>query len=57
MVAFVYVTGRSEKEVDGEVPGTIYATAREVTDAGGQGIAVRCDHADDAQVWDAIDCQ
>lgn len=45
----VYVTGRSEKEGDGEVPGTIYATAREVTHAGGQGIAVRCDHADDAQ--------
>lgn len=46
----VYVTGRSEKEGDGEVPGTIYATAREVSEAGGTGIAVRCDHADDAQV-------
>ncbi len=30
----VYVTGRSEKEGDGEVPGTIYATAREVTVSG-----------------------
>ena len=46
----VYVTGRSEKEGDGEVPGTIYATAKEVTEAGGQGIAVRCDHSDDEQV-------
>lgn len=46
----VYVTGRSENEGDGEVPGTIHATAREVTDAGGTGIAVKCDHADDAQV-------
>lgn len=46
----VYVTGRSEKEGDAEVSGTIHATAREVTEAGGQGIAVRCDHADDGQV-------
>ncbi len=46
----VYVTGRSENEGEAEVPGTIHATAREVTEAGGQGIAVRCDHADDAQV-------
>jgi NAD(P)-dependent dehydrogenase (short-subunit alcohol dehydrogenase family) len=45
--ATVYVTGRS---VDGgpttdDVPGTIDATAREVTDRGGRGLAVRCDHA------------
>jgi NAD(P)-dependent dehydrogenase (short-subunit alcohol dehydrogenase family) len=46
----VYVTGRSENEGDAEVPGTIYATAREVTEAGGQGIAVKCDHSDDEQV-------
>lgn len=46
----VYVTGRSENEGDGEVPGTIHTTAREVTQAGGQGIAVKCDHADDDQV-------
>lgn len=48
--ATVYVTGRSENEGDAEVPGTIHATAREVTEAGGQGVAVKCDHADDAQV-------
>lgn len=46
----VYVTGRSEKEGEAEVTGTIHATAREVTEAGGEGIAVRCDHSDDAQV-------
>jgi len=46
----VYVTGCSEQEGDGEVPGTIYATAKEVTAAGGEGIPVKCDHADDAQV-------
>lgn len=51
----VYVTGRSDTEsvasMDGEVlPGTIRETAAAVTAAGGQGIAVHCDHADDAQV-------
>ena len=50
--ATVYVTGRS---VDGgsttdNVPGTIDATAREVTARGGRGIAVRCDHTVDADV-------
>ncbi len=46
----VYVTGRSEKAGDHALPGTIYETAEAVTKAGGKGIAVRCDHADDAQV-------
>lgn len=46
----VYVTGRSEKAGDASLPGTIYETADAVTAAGGKGIAVRCDHADDAQV-------
>jgi dehydrogenase/reductase SDR family protein 1 len=46
--ATVYVTGRSI--VAGAVPGTIDETAREVTALGGRGVAVRCDHADDAQV-------
>jgi NAD(P)-dependent dehydrogenase (short-subunit alcohol dehydrogenase family) len=50
--AIVYVTGRS---VDGRpttdnVPGTIDGTAREVTERGGRGIAVRCDHTVDAAV-------
>lgn len=46
----VYVTGRSEKAGDHALPGTIYETAQAVTAAGGKGIAVRVDHADDAQV-------
>jgi len=46
----VYVTGRSEAEGDADLPGTIHATAREVDEAGGHGIAVRVDHADDAAV-------
>jgi NAD(P)-dependent dehydrogenase (short-subunit alcohol dehydrogenase family) len=51
----VYVTGRSEKEGDGEVAGTIHATAREVTAAGGTGIAVRCDSSDDDQIKELIE--
>lgn len=46
----VYVTGRSQQSGDHVLPGTIYETAEAVTAAGGQGIAVRCDHADDADV-------
>ncbi|MEO6247495.1 MAG: SDR family NAD(P)-dependent oxidoreductase [Sphingomicrobium sp.] len=46
----VYVTGRSETLSDSSVPGTIHETAAAVTAAGGRGIAVRVDHADNAQV-------
>lgn len=46
----VYVTGRSEKRGDAPLSGTIHETAEAVTTAGGEGIAVRVDHADDAQV-------
>jgi dehydrogenase/reductase SDR family protein 1 len=46
--ATVYVTGRTR--APGPLPGTIDATADEVTRAGGRGIAVRCDHGDDADV-------
>jgi len=46
----VYVTGRSEKTGDASLPGTIYETAEAVTAAGGTGIAVRVDHAEDDQV-------
>lgn len=45
----VYVTGRSLQRGDHALPGTIYETAEAVTAAGGKGIAVRCDHADDEQ--------
>ena len=50
--ATVYVTGRSVHtgaRTD-NVPGTIDETAREVTERGGNGIAVRCDHTADAEV-------
>ncbi len=48
--ATVYVTGRSQKEGDAPLPGTISGTAEEVTKAGGKGIAVAVDHAKDRQV-------
>mgnify|MGYP000163748954 FL=1 len=52
----VYVTGRTitpgdAKGWDGSVlPGTVAETAQAVTERGGKGIPVVCDHADDAQV-------
>jgi len=46
----VYVTGRSKQEGDAPLPGTVYATADDVTLRGGQGIAAICDHGDDTQV-------
>ena len=52
----VYVTGRTvtpgdAKGWDGKVlPGTVAETAQRVTDNGGKGIAVVCDHGDDASV-------
>src|SRR3954463_12373967 len=46
--ATVYVTGRST--ATGPLPGTIGETADQVTALGGRGVAVACDHADDAQV-------
>src|SRR5579871_4291114 len=51
----VYVTGRSAKEGDAAAPGTIHATAAEVTAAGGRGIAAQCDSGDDAQIKALID--
>ena len=46
----VYVTGRSRNEGDAPLPGTVFATADEITRRGGIGIPVICDHSDDAQV-------
>jgi NAD(P)-dependent dehydrogenase (short-subunit alcohol dehydrogenase family) len=46
----VYVTGRSQNAGDHALPGTIHETAALVRAAGGTGIAVACDHADDAAV-------
>jgi NAD(P)-dependent dehydrogenase (short-subunit alcohol dehydrogenase family) len=49
--ATVYVTGRSEEGGTTEgLPGTIRETAAAVTQRGGQGVAVRCDHTVDAEV-------
>ncbi len=61
--ATVYVTGRSRRDQPApgyvqiqalsnlaRVPGSIDETAEEVTRAGGRGIAVACDHTDEAQV-------
>jgi NAD(P)-dependent dehydrogenase (short-subunit alcohol dehydrogenase family) len=54
--ATVYVTGRSRAEGDGplvfdqRLPGTVDATAAEVTAAGGKGIPVVLDHRDDDAV-------
>jgi NAD(P)-dependent dehydrogenase (short-subunit alcohol dehydrogenase family) len=50
--ATVYVTGRTTREgtdVD-QLGGTVFRTAEEVTALGGKGIAVACDHREDAQV-------
>lgn len=46
----VYVTGRTENSSAAGPSGTIQETAEKVTAAGGTGIAVRVDHADDEQV-------
>ena len=45
----VYVTGRTRQEGEAALPGTIFETAEAVTAAGGKGIAVRVDHASDAE--------
>jgi NAD(P)-dependent dehydrogenase (short-subunit alcohol dehydrogenase family) len=47
--ARVYVTGRSVRggPTTEELPGTIDDTADEVTERGGTGVAVRCDHSSD----------
>lgn len=46
----VYVTGRTEHEGDAPLPGTVAATAAEITARGGVGVPVICDHADDEAV-------
>jgi NAD(P)-dependent dehydrogenase (short-subunit alcohol dehydrogenase family) len=49
--ATVYVTGRSDARGTTEgLPGTVRETAEAVTQRGGQGVAVRCDHTADAEV-------
>jgi len=48
--ATVYVTGRTLQKGMSKWPGTITATSQEVTNLGGQGIAVHCDHRNDSEV-------
>lgn len=48
--ATVYVTGRTRREGDAPLPGTVQATADAVTAAGGRGIAVHCDHRNEDDV-------
>ncbi len=52
--ATVYVTGRTVKEGDYYLPGTVGGTAADCTERGaaegGRGIAVACDHSDDVAV-------
>ncbi len=48
--ATVYVTGRTRKDGDSPLPGSLGTTVRQIEERGGVGIAVPCDHADDAQV-------
>jgi len=52
--ATVYLTGRTVEEGQAAVdlPGTIHQTAEEVSQHGGKGIAVRCDHVNDEEVKD-----
>jgi dehydrogenase/reductase SDR family protein 1 len=53
--ATVYVTGRTLDDSKAPVPGTIGATAEEVSKLGGIGIPVRCDHKNDAEIQALIE--
>ena len=48
--ATVYVTARTVTPGSAPLPGSIGETADEVSRRGGKGIAVQCDHGDDAQI-------
>jgi NAD(P)-dependent dehydrogenase (short-subunit alcohol dehydrogenase family) len=48
--ASVYVSGRTTAATPKATSGTITEVAETITASGGVGIAVRCDHADDAQI-------
>ena len=48
--ATVYVTGRTRKDGDSELPGSLATTAQEIGARGGRGVPVVCDHSDDGQV-------
>lgn len=48
--ATVYVTGRTLQEGESPWPGTLTKTSQEITELGGKGVAVRCDHRNDNDV-------
>src|SRR5262245_29842930 len=49
--ATVYVTGRSDVgDTTEALPGTARETADAVTQRGGQGVAIRCDHTADVEI-------
>jgi dehydrogenase/reductase SDR family protein 1 len=52
--ATVYVTGRSLGDEE-DPRGSLSRTVREIEHLGGRGVAVRCDHADDAEVGRAFE--
>ncbi len=54
--ATVYITGRTAKDgkLDENLSGTIYETAEAVTEVGGRGIALPCDHRNDAEAEAAL---
>ena len=53
--AAVYVTGRTTGAGQHPLPGTVGATAEEITAAGGSAVAVACDHRDDDAVRAVFD--
>ena len=55
--ATVYITGRTVIEGQAAVPleGSVYRTAGEVTQMGGKGIALPCDHRHDDEVGAAFE--
>ena len=48
--ATVYITGRTRGNEPSRWPGSVNQTAEEVTRLGGEGIALACDHRNDAEV-------
>jgi len=48
--ATVYVTARTVDDSGADIPGTVGATAEEVTRLGGQGVPIQCDHSRDEEI-------
>jgi NAD(P)-dependent dehydrogenase (short-subunit alcohol dehydrogenase family) len=46
----VYITGRTTRSGVAALPGTIHETVAEIERRGGKGVAVACDHRNDAEV-------